>query len=341
MEGYDFEGIRAKHPVREFFEGRGVSLKRVGSYFVGKCPFHDERNGTALLVYPDGQRWECRGKCGVRGDVVDALERFEGVDRAEAARRLSNGDPELTLRSAPAAVMAEERPRPKPTLPASWRKPSAADLRSLERLRAIGFDPLSIAVDRGFLWVYDDAREGRIWAVTDRERRLVIERRLDGQPWQSGTKSKNRRGSQGNWPIGVLEAAGYPAIGLAEGAPDFLALIAHAWTSGVEHVVAPVCLSGAAQRIPDEALPLFAGKRVRIFADDDTTGYGAAEIWGTRLRAVGARVDAFSFFGLIRSDGERVKDLNDLLRVDYDCWEENRDVIEGAMDFAFETREAR
>ena len=52
-------------------------------------------------------------------------------------------------------------------------------------------------------------------------------RRLDGRPWEyrSGErledpvrrpKSKNLFGSQGNWPIGILEATGYPAIGLVE-----------------------------------------------------------------------------------------------------------------------------
>lgn len=352
MEGYDFEGIRARHPLPEFFEARGVSLKRVGGYFVGKCPFHQEHKGMALLIYPDARRWECRGKCGAGGDVVDAFGRFEGVDTAEAARRLSDGDPDVAPRSIPAVVTPEERPRPRPTLPSSWREPSATELRALERLRAIAFDPLCIAVDRGFLWVYDDAREGLAWALTDQEQRLVIVRRLDGQPWEyrngewvedpaERSKSKNLYHSQGNWPLGIREAQAYPAIGLVEGAPNFLAVIAHAWASGVEDDVAPVCLSGAGQRIADEALPLFAGKRVRIFADDDQAGYGAAETWGTRLRAVGTRVDAFSFRGLTRSDGGRVKDLNDLLRADYDCWEQNRDVIEGIMGFAFDRREAR
>jgi hypothetical protein len=32
-------------------------------------------------------------------------------------------------------------------------------------------------------------------------------------------KSKNVYGSQGNWPLGILEAEAYPAIGLVEGAP--------------------------------------------------------------------------------------------------------------------------
>ena len=52
-------------------------------------------------------------------------------------------------------------------------------------------------------------------------------------------------------------------------------------------------------------------------------------------------MDAFSFEGLVRSDGQPVNDLNDLLRVDSDCWEQNRNVIEGIMGFALDGREAR
>jgi hypothetical protein len=312
---------------------------------VGRCPFHQERNGTALLVYPDGQHWECRGKCAVWGDVTDALARFEGVDKAEAARRLSEGVP--TMACMPAPVKREERSRTKPELPSSWRVPTAAQLYALAKLRGIQFEALQIAVQRGFLWVYDDPHEGPAWGLTDTARRLAIVRRLDGQPWEyrggqwvenpkERPKSKNLFGSQGNWPLGILEAEAFPAIGLVEGAPDFLAVIAHAWASGVEDRVAAVCLSGATLRIPDETLPFFAGKRVRIFVDDDQAGYGAGARWWEQLEAAGARVDGFSFEGLVRTDGQPVGDLNNLLEVDYDCWEQNRDVIEGIMDFATE-----
>jgi hypothetical protein len=32
-------------------------------------------------------------------------------------------------------------------------------------------------------------------------------------------------------------------------------------------------------------------------------------------------------------DGQPAKDLNDLLRIDYDCWEPNKATIEAIMDF--------
>jgi len=70
---------------------------------------------------------------------------------------------------------------------------------------------------------------------------------------------------------------------------------------------------GASQRIHADALPLFAGKRVRIFGHDDEAGRGAVERWAAQLASVGGDVDAFSFNGLQQVDGQRVKDLNDAL----------------------------
>ena len=47
-----------------------------------------------------------------------------------------------------------------------------------------------------------------------------------------------------------------------------------------------------------------------------------------------SKVDGYRFDGLTQSDGKPVKDLNDLLRIDYDCWEQNQAVVESVMSFA-------
>src|SRR5262249_23595159 len=125
-------------------------------------------------------------------------------------------------------------------------KPTAIELASLSLQRSIALDALRIAVDRDFLWTYSDRAENvRPWLLTDSALKLAIARRLDGILWANGRKSKNLYGSWGHWPIGITEAANYPAIGLVEGTPDFLALIAQAWSSHVEDRVAPVCIAGA------------------------------------------------------------------------------------------------
>ena len=73
---------------------------------------------------------------------------------------------------------------------------------------------------------------------------------------------------------------------------------------------------GATQRIHPDALPLFAGKRVRIFGHDDEAGRAAVELWAGQLASVGVEADAFTFTGLRQADGQPVKDLNDSLLMD-------------------------
>ena len=82
------------------------------------------------------------------------------------------------------------------------------------------------------------------------------------------------------------------------------------------------------------ALTYLQGKRGRIFVDNDQPGMEAAQRWADQLRAAGVKVDGFSFIDLYTSDGKPVKDLNDLCRVDADCWEGNHEAIESVMDFA-------
>ena len=90
---------------------------------------------------------------------------------------------------------------------------------------------------------------------------------------------------------------------------------------------------GASPDIVEAALPLFAGKRVKIFAHNDESGYDAVDEWSDALNTAGATVDGFSFHGWRQSNGEPVKDLTDFVRVDYDEWESERSLVESAFDF--------
>jgi hypothetical protein len=215
-------------------------------------------------------------------------------------------------------------------------KPTASELSKLSSQRSIAIEALQIAVERRFLWTYTARDEGaRAWILTDSARKNAVGRRLDGNVWHSiGRKSKTLSGAWGNWPIGIMEAGDYPAIGLAEGAPDFLSVIAHARASGVEHLVAPVCLSGAAMWIPESVLRRFNGKRVRIFIHNDQAGITAANRWSAQLCEAGAIVDGYSFDGLIQSNGRPVEDLNDFCRLDYECLQQHRSAVENVMEFA-------
>lgn len=215
-------------------------------------------------------------------------------------------------------------------------KPTAAELNALSTQRSLSVQALHIAVQREFLWTYTDPFEKvRAWLLTDSTRKLAVGRRLDGQVWRAAwakdAKSKSLHGSLGNWPIGIKEAAGYPAIGLVEGTPDFLALIAHAWGKGMQDHVAPVCLAGAQMSIPKAALPFFIGKRVRIFVHADDAGIAAASRWYSQLKK-DARVDGYSFDGLTQIDGQPVTDLNDLCRIAPESKEAHRQEVESLLD---------
>ena len=73
-----------------------------------------------------------------------------------------------------------------------------------------------------------------------------------------------------------------------------------------------MAMLGASQRIPADALPILAGKRVRIYPHTDKAGMEAARRWATQLVEAGTgKVDAFAFTGLRRADGSPIGDLND------------------------------
>ena len=84
--------------------------------------------------------------------------------------------------------------------------------------------------------------------------------------------------------------------------------------------------------IPKQVLPLFAGRRVRIFAHDDEPGLSAVDTWSAALKTAGATVDGFSFHGWHQSNREPVEDLNDFVPIDYDEWENERSLVESAFN---------
>ncbi len=77
--------------------GRKVSLKRIGSEWVGLCPFHQERT-PSFQVYTGRRgegRFHCQG-CGADGDAVDWMRKVEGKSYREAGGL--KPDPELARR---------------------------------------------------------------------------------------------------------------------------------------------------------------------------------------------------------------------------------------------------
>ena len=108
----DISALKARHPLADVVESAGVKLKGRGRVRQGVCPFHEESEGS-FTAYGDSERWYCFG-CGLGGDVLDFVQRIEGLTLPEAIRRLDVGGHR---------PVSETAPRPVPT-----RRPKAAPL---------------------------------------------------------------------------------------------------------------------------------------------------------------------------------------------------------------------
>ena len=58
-----------------------------------------------------------------------------------------------------------------------------------------------------------------------------------------------------------------------------------------------------------------------------------ADRWTEQLKDAAASVDQFRFQDLLRTDGEPVKDLNDLLKISPNSYRRNTKVIDNVMRF--------
>ena len=89
MATVDIPALKRRYPLGDVVEASGVKLSGRGRVRQGVCPFHQETAGS-FTVYADSQRWYCFG-CGLGGDVLDFIQRSDGVGLPEAIRRLQGG----------------------------------------------------------------------------------------------------------------------------------------------------------------------------------------------------------------------------------------------------------
>ena len=85
----DIGELKARHPLGDAVEAAGFALRGKGRVRQGVCPFHKEGEGS-FTVYADTERFYCFG-CGAGGDVLDFVQRTEGLTLSEAIRRLDDG----------------------------------------------------------------------------------------------------------------------------------------------------------------------------------------------------------------------------------------------------------
>lgn len=326
------ETIRAIADATDLVDlaGQRVTLRRSGATYTGLCPFHQEKT-PSFIVTPARQRFHCFG-CGADGDAFRFVMLNEGATFREAALRLAHraGVPVVDVEASVAAVrpsatrtkLVIHRPEPRPfTLPTGLHRGTGRELRTLAEQRGLSLEGLELADARGLLR-FASWRGCPAWLVLDDQGVHAQARRLDKQPWQQiGAKAWTLPGSRAGWPIGTKTAAELPCVVMVEGGPDLLAAHHFIVAEGREQDVAAVAVLGAANTLPEDALNLMAGKRVRLFPHADAAGATAALRWTEQLEWVGCEVDAFRFEGLRRADGLPVGDLNDFANVDADDFE--------------------
>ena len=106
----DLAALKRQHLLAEVVEGAGIELRGRGRVRQAVCPFHEEREGS-FTVYGDTERWYCFG-CGEGGDVLDFLQRLEGLSLPEAIRLLEAAP------ASPIPAVTSRRPAPPPAVPA-------------------------------------------------------------------------------------------------------------------------------------------------------------------------------------------------------------------------------
>ena len=328
------EDAKRRLPLRELAWSLGfVPPERDG---VAVACFWPERHANgdrkhSFNFYRDekgDERFKCFG-CGAQGDGPDLLTEALGLDRIEAVREykrraggVSPGSPNVKHHAPPKAKAA----KPWPEL----RKGTVEELETLARLRGLDVHGLALADAMGVL------RFGRwcggryCWFVADEAGYGAEAGAMNGKlfhefkdPSRGIDLPERKRHFLGfkergkGWPCGLMPRHSNPALFrrvlLCEGSPDLLAGYHFAERFGALTWL-PVAMLGRSCRILPEALPLFAGRHVRIVPhlDPDEGGIEAAQRWADQLREAGATVDFYKLpEELRRRDGKPAKDLCD------------------------------
>jgi P4 family phage/plasmid primase-like protien len=123
--GIDFDGIRASNPIAETVN-RFIEIKRRGSEYVARCPFHNDSNPSFAVVPNKGKAF-CNA-CGWHGDVIDFVAEFQfghlpEDDRISAAAKTLGCQDFPTSRPTPHALPPDDAKAWTPILPAPAHAP--------------------------------------------------------------------------------------------------------------------------------------------------------------------------------------------------------------------------
>lgn len=350
---YDKEAIRERLKFHEVLQKEfGVELRRAGSGLECRCPFHDERTPSfSIRDGIEGDFGYCFG-CSWSGDIFKLWMESRGCSFPDAVKALAGmcgvypqiesvGWKNRNTKPISEELKVKEKPLRKPDLP-PMRKMTKAEVGQLADMRGLSRSGVRIAADtfrrvgvcqwpqwrskRTGIWqVAEDAALS--WVITDDSRWCAQFRRFDGEKYELKRKEGTREikaWTQGSpkWPIGASEIGDRRGVLMVEGGADLLAAYHFLHCHGQLKRVAVVAMLGASNKIVEDALPHFEGKRVRIMMDVDEPkqvgqkmkipSWEAATRWQRQLTESGAAVESFSLADLVTASGEPVKDLNDL-----------------------------
>jgi len=316
---------KVKLPLSDLWRLRGWPHEPARECF---CPFRPDDRRKSFSVFTSASGEEL-AKDFKSGDVFDApalLAAVEGLDMRDACRLFIEaagvkGEPPAR-RHGPRArqIITPAAPvREKPLLPA-LRAPTSDEAGQIAKLRHVSPECVLHVASLGLLFVAS-WRGFLSWSVTDSARWNCQFRRMDGKPFPHPAGAKKTLaapGSWASWPIGVANLANAGNVLLVEGSGDFLAAWHFITAEHLHGRCAAVCMTGAANWIPSDALPEIARRRVRIFPHLDTSKAGeeAALRWETQITRAGGAAHCYDLNELTTAGGEPVTDLNDVLKME-------------------------
>ena len=278
------------------------------------CPWHTRhKHGDrrpSFNLHRGQTRYRCFG-CGAAGDVVDFLADWCQLDSKEAIQRfreMAGGGED-----APAPIHKPPSPRAVPLETELWgdtaekrakrqkwpflRRGDDTELESVATLRGLAASAIWEADRRGSLR-FTELGGRHCWVLVSDCGRIAQARRLDGLMWERNGhefKSWSLSGSCAAVPLGLdsLRGNGHP-VAIAEGGPDWLAVLQLALEQGREDV-GIIGFLGSSMKIAPPLLERLKNSSVRIMAHADEAGHRAAAEWAEQLSGAGCEVDAMDF----------------------------------------------
>jgi len=87
----EIERIKQSVDLAAVVRARGIELRKHGTgNLVGLCPFHDDRNTPNFIVTPGKGLFRCMS-CGAAGNVIQFVEKFDGISFRHAVELLAEG----------------------------------------------------------------------------------------------------------------------------------------------------------------------------------------------------------------------------------------------------------